>query len=397
MKKTKVKLLGIMALAAAAAFTVCLSAGCGEEEPPPAATHEHTLSADTEYYVRDGALYSADICTECGERLNEEAVENGVIATPETAQEALDKLTDGGVVYFSSGEYTTQLELRQNKYTTSVKDRDNETGVAIDDVQKTGVYHYYRTLKNAVLAADDDAVFTGTLYSATGHVYGSDNNQPYDAVRDVTLTDTNTSYYSHMTIGNLTITGMNFRGASGVMNFAYYYEQTGINGLTVRDCTFDINDEEQGTSPAIRIATDLGGIYSDITVKDCLTDGYFQGVYIQNVNNITVTGNTVKNAGHNAFAIQSATSYTATGKIVISGNTVENDSDRAIRFGNLSDAEVEITDNTFINVNTSEKEIAKGGTVSDVTVTVRNNTVDGKQLSELNSEAVHDEWTVSYS
>ena len=124
-------------------------------------------------------------------------------------------------------------------------------------------------------------------------------------------------------------------------------------------------------------------------------DGYYQGVYVQNVDNLTVTGNTMKNCVHNAIAVQSAGDYTSTGNITIAANTVENDGDRAIRFGNLSDATVSITDNKFVSVNPSEKEIMKAGTVTNVTVTLSGNTVDGAALPDSSAEMTSS-WTVSY-
>lgn len=384
----------------AAAIAAGAFIGCGEEAQPPAdqtPVHTHEWTGETEYYVKDGALYVAEHCSGCDELGNEKAVTNGVIVTPETAQEALDKLTDGGVIYFSDGEYTDTLELRQNKFTSTVKKTADGDALPLSEVQKTGVYYYYRTLENAVLVASDGAVFTGGIYSSAGHTYGSASSQPYDAVRDIKLTDTNTSYYGTINIDGLEVRDFSFEGAEGKINFSYYMEGATVSGLTVSDCTFDYASESTAGSSdqAIRIASDYGDVYSDITVSGCTVDGYYQGVYVQNVENITVSGNTMKNCVHNAIAVQSATSYTSTGNITVSANTVENDGDRAIRFGNLSDATVSITDNTFGSVNPSEKEIMKAGTVTNVTVTLSGNTIDGAALPD-SSAAMTNNWTVSY-
>lgn len=400
----KGKTISVRLFACAAMLAAAIAAGafvgCGEEAAPPAdqtPAHTHEWTNETEYYVKGGELYVAEHCSGCDELGNEKAVKNGVIVTPKTAQEALDKLKDGGVIYFSDGEYTDTLELRQNKFTSTVKKTADGEEVPLSDVQKTGVYYYYRTLENAVLVASDGAVFTGGIYSSAGHTYGSASSRPYDAVRDITLTDTNTSYYGTINVDGLEVRDFSFEGAKGKINFSYYMEGATVSGLTISDCTFDYASESVAGSSdqAIRIASDYGDVYSDITVSGCSVDGYYQGVYVQNVDNITVTGNTMKNCVHNAIAVQSSGDYTSTGNITISDNTVENDGDRAIRFGNLSDATVSITDNKFVSVNPSEKEIMKAGEVTNVTVTLSGNTVDGSALPDSSAEMTSS-WTVSY-
>ena len=400
----KGKTISVRLFACAAVLAAAIAAGafvgCGEEAAPPAdqtPAHTHEWTSETEYYVKGNVLYVAEHCSGCAELGNEKVVENGTIATPETAQEALDKLTDGGVIYFSDGKYTNTLELRQNKFTSTVKKTADGEEVPLNEVQKTGVYYYYRTLKNAVLVASDGAVFTGGIYSSAGHTYGSASSKPYDAVRDITLTDTNTSYYGTINVDGLEVRDFSFKGAEGKINFSYYMEGATVSDLTIKGCTFDYASESVAVSSdqAIRIASDYGDVYSDITVSGCTVDGYYQGVYVQNVENVTVTGNTMKNCVHNAIAVQSAGGYTSTGNITIAANTVENDGDRAVRFGNLSDATVSITDNKFVSVNTSEKEIMKAGNVTNVTVTLSGNTVDGSALPDSSAEMTSS-WTVSY-
>ena len=399
----KGKTISVRLFACAAVLAAAIAAGafvgCGEEAAPPAdqtPVHTHEWTNETEYYVKAGVLYVAEHCSGCDELGNEKAVTNGTIATPDTAQEALDKLKDGGVIYFSDGEYNT-LELRQNKFTSTVKKTADGEELDLSEVQKTGVYYYYRTLKNAVLVASDGAEFTGGIYSSAGHTYGSASSQPYDAVRDITLTDTNTSYYGTINVDGLEVRDFSFKGAKGKINFSYYMEGATVSGLTIKGCTFDYASESTACSSvqAIRIASDYGDVYSDITVSGCTVDGYFQGVYVQNVDNITVTGNTMKNCVHNAIAVQSSGDYTSTGNITIAANTVENDGDRAIRFGDLSEATVSITDNKFVSVNPSEKEIMKAGTVTNVTVTLSGNTIDGAALPDSSAEVTNN-WTVSY-
>lgn len=399
----KVKTISVRLFACAAMLAAAIAAGafvgCGEEAAPPAdqtPVHTHEWTNETEYYVKAGVLYVAEHCSGCDELGNEKAVTNGTIATPDTAQEALDKLKDGGVIYFSDGEYNT-LELRQNKFTSTVKKTADGEELDLSEVQKTGVYYYYRTLKNAVLVASDGAEFTGGIYSSAGHTYGSASSQPYDAVRDITLTDTNTSYYGTINVDGLEVRDFSFKGAKGKINFSYYMKGATVSGLTIKGCTFDYASESTAGSSdqAIRIASDYGDVYSDITVSGCTVDGYFQGVYVQNVENVTATGNTMKNCVHNAIAVQSSGDYTSTGNITIAANTVENDGDRAIRFGDLSEATVSITDNKFVSVNPSEKEIMKAGTVTNVTVTLSGNTIDGTALPDSSAEVTNN-WTVSY-
>jgi len=304
-----------------------------------------------------------------------------VNVTPENAQYTLDGAygsIDGKTVHFTDGVYDA-LELgRTTKYAgsgTKYYKGGNTTNeeIGIDDVAGTGTRTYVRTMSDVTFTADSGAVLGG-FYGATGHHYGDS----YDYVRDTQTVSTNTSYYVWWTMENITFEGLTIEGK---FDFACSGTQTDVDGITFRNCKFTGAGTESTVGAAIRMQTDLADCYRNITVDGCEFTNYFQGLFTQGLENVTVRDCKFTTMGHNAIALQNGASNTVRGTIEISGNIFTDGKDRAIRFGNIGEnAEITVSGNTAVDFADSDGEVMKAGTVggsASITVAEDNNWGDG--------------------
>ena len=262
-----------------------------------------------------------------------------ITATPETAQSVLDNLFGGETVVFAAGEYG-DLELGQSRtVSTATSNTDPATEIAISDLENAGVYRYGRTVEDVTFVGSDGAVFTGKFLIRSGHIYDSnisDDITYTDPVRGVELNGTATSYFSYMYVDGITFSGMNFEGVEGIIDGRFYIDGAYLKNVTIENCTFTAPDySDGGTQPAsgqtaINLMTDLMNVYENITIEGNEIYNYFQGVYVQNGNGMTVRKNTISGTVHNAIAVQSGGNAGAsdpdadyfTGVIIISDNII---------------------------------------------------------------------------
>lgn len=157
--------------------------------------------------------------------------------------------------------------------------------------------HYYRTLEGVTFTADEGVSVAGFTFGA-GHVYGSS----YDYVRDVALTE-GVTYYKHSSLEDITFEGLTITGR---FDAKLYLDDSSVSGITFDGCTFTGTTDNGVVSKnaAVKFLAD-NQYFTDITVRDCDIDGYFQGVYIGGVDGATITDNSISNTTHNAIALQS--------------------------------------------------------------------------------------------
>lgn len=309
-----------------------------------------------------------------------------VTVIPENAQYTLDGAygsIDGKTIHFSAGTYEA-LELgRTTKYAGSGTKyyrggNTTATELEIGAVAGTGTYTYVRTMSNVTFTADEGAALTG-FYGSSGHHYGND----YDYVRDTGTVSTTTGYYVWWTMKNITFDGLT---VNGKFNFACSGTQTDVDGITFQNCTFTGTGTTSTVGAAIRMQTDLADCYKNVTVSNCKFTNYYQGVYVQGPDNMTVQGCEFTTLGHNAIGAQSGGSNTVRGNIVLSGNTFTNVSDRAIRFGNIGEgAAITVERNTAVNSGDKDGEIMKAGTIASsasITIAENNSWGEGKKVNE---------------
>ncbi len=324
--------------------------------------------------------------------------ENGDVwtVTPANAQYTLDGAygkIDGKTIRFSAGRYTDVLVLaRPTKFEGSGTVYYNmtwaeETGWVKNEEPSdftelsSNIRTYERTVSNVIFTAEEGVVLPG--FSATsGHVYSSGSNTNYDYVIDATINNTGNSYYGASSLTNITFQGLTISGSVAIDNYVEKTEAVNSN-IKFQNCKFAGNEAYvvDGGTPGIRMGAD-SQYFTNITVQNCTFDDYFQAIYIQGADTLTVENCVIDNTYHNAIAIQSSSSNPVKGTITIQENIIRNANDRAIRFGNINEGtHIAINNNAMVNSGDSDGELIKPGTVGNgVTVDLENNYWDGKNL-----------------
>ena len=322
-----------------------------------------------------------------------------VKVTPENAQYTLDGAygsINGKTIHFTGGPYEEVLVLaRSTKFSGSNTLYYNmtwasETGWVTDSVptkydefisKPSGTTTYSRTVSGVTFTADENVVLPG-FASSSGHVY--DNG--YDYVLDKVAVGEQGTYYCGSSLENITFQGLTIQNSIALNNYVGKTEATN-SGITIEGCTFlgDVSQMSTNGYTAINFKAD-SEYYNDITVSDCTFTNYFQGIYIQGVDGLSVENCSISNTGHNAIAVQSSVSNPVQGTVTISGTTIQDTGDRAIRFGDIGeDVSAVIENNTFIDATDLDGELMKTGTTGDgFSLALENNqwTQDGAVKTE---------------
>lgn len=342
------------------------------------------------------------------------------LATPDTAQEMLDKVQSGENIYFSAGTYPDTYYLRATRTTATAYDQGKDDAynnkieesalVEIDELRINGRYHYVREMSDIEFRADENAVFTGMF--KIENEYGPSS---YDPVRQIIIDNSNfansytVGYGNHVRIDGLVFDGFDFRRDSRDASFKalYVYRdlemEDMITDLEFRNCSFSGTDTAQNTADltddqkneggydgqrAIFLHANTEGAFNDIRIVNCSFSTLFQGIYGYQINGFTADGCSFENIGHNSIALQNYNygepQYTK-GKISITDNSFSN-SDTPIGRGGFKDADILISGNDFADI--KDEAIVKfgaGGTnqkLYDVTVDFTNNRYGSKALPE---------------
>lgn len=337
----------------------------------------------------EGKVLKTTLCS-CGAK-KVEVVENAKVATPETALSVLDS-TNSGIIYFSKGTYDYELGIRHSKDASTAEDIDIKTL----NSSTTGVYHYYRTVKNLTLIADENAVFKKDFKVKVGHVYGDNNINAYDPVRDIWITDTNNSFYSYINIDGIKFYNMKF--AEGARLYFHYSSlDCHAKNVEIEKCSFTGSESSKEKTQAIKFNADITDaskrMFENLKISDCVIKTYNQGIYTQSLNNVTVSGCDISDVKHNAIAIQaSQDKFPFTGSVLIDKNKIKNGGDRAIRFGVGENATIVVSNNTIENAHDDGNEVLKAETLTNCTHEFVNNTYIGETMKEVSEP----NWIVSF-
>ena len=281
---------------------------------------------------------------------------------------------------------------------------ENETKIARSWREcSCGAEDAHKKVDNAVIVNPDNVttilsesisnktiIFDDGIYSTSLNFISTINN--------VTLAGTENSEFKHnlkfegktSSINNLTLYRLKFSGIYGMLLFS---NANLIKDLTVASCSF-ITEENDGKYAAVR----FGGMENikpiNITLRNSIIDGHYQGFQGSNITNVTIENNTIKNTSHNAIAIQSFgssnynTDYYSTGDIVIKNNTIDNTQNRAIRFGVVQDATIEVSGNIFSSVKAEDDgtiEILKAQILGCNAFRFVNNSYSGNAMNNITS------------
>ena len=386
MKKTA--LLLILAL------TLSLFISCKSD---PYGAHEHKYEKVVYSLSEENKVLKTTICF-CGAK-KVEVVENAIVATPETALSELDS-HNSGIIYFSAGEYKEELGIRHSKEaSTAIKNSDNkEVDINKLDKSSRGVYRYCRTVENLTLIADENAVFKKDFKVKVGHVYGdeSKNLTAYDPVRKITITDTNNSFYSYIDIDGIKFYNMKFTDGARLY-FHYSSLDCHAKNIEIEKCSFTGLDSltSSNDNQAIKfnadIPADLGRMFENLKISNCVIKTYNQGIYTQSLNSVSVSGCNISDVKHNAIAIQNS-ELPFTGSVLIDNNTIKNGTDRAIRFGKGDNATIVVSNNTIENAHDGDNQVLKAQTLTKCKHEFVNNTYIGGTLKEVTDP----NWIVSF-
>lgn len=327
---------------------------------------------------------------------------------PQNAQYTLDGAygsIDGKNIHFSEGNYTEVLVLaRPTKYNGSNTKYYNmnwtqETGwvreeqpMSYEDFIKnpSNIVTYERQVDNVTFTADEGVVLPG-FTSSSGHVYGS----AYDYVRDVEIVNTTNSYYGICSLNHITFSGLTIKDNVAIANYMGNGDATNSD-LNFLNCIFQGNTSQMGDSTysAIRLMSDTQ-YFNNIKVSDCQFTNYFQGIYAQGADGIQVKNNIFDGTTHNAIAIQSSSNNKIHGAVMIEENIIKNANDRAIRFGDATEAQkITVQNNVMVNSGDGNGELIKGDFPDSSVVSLEYNYWDGRDVeTAVVNEAVRPENT----
>ena len=319
--------------------------------------------------------------------------------TPDNAQATLDGAygsIDGKTIILSAGTYG-QLELgRATKYpgsnTTYTCPHNDPTITGGGPVSFTKVEDYIahmtnnphhgdartftRTMSNLTITAQEEADVTVkglTLLART-----------YRDAKDPFVNSTEKDYIGYdidLVVNDLAFSNIKFTGKVEIAS--ENRDNTIIDGVTFENCKFETNDITTINGQAINFSNNVNnGQVKNLIVKNCDFTNCYQGVYTNQVRDVSVTGCTFNTTGHNAIAIQDSGACNH-GNVVITGNTFKNVGDRIIRFNNVGvGTTITISNNTSVNSGKPNGEIVAAGTLpKGMEVTMTNNNwgkVDGK-------------------
>ena len=280
---------------------------------------------------------------------------------------------DGMTLVLAEGNYGT-LELgRATKYPGSntqyrIGSFDAEPKT-FDDFYATkngsawsGTPCYIRSMNNVTFKAAEGAeVKVAGVYAFSGHRY----QDGYDYVLDRDVVNGSNTYYVANRLTNITFDGITFTAKS---NIETSQEQAIINGVTFKDCTFNIGHTENNSDYiALRYYNENNnGNVRNLVIDNCEFNNCRQGVYTSHVYGVSVTNSTFNTTGHNAIAIQDFSGVGNHGKVVITDNVFNNIGDRIIRFNNVgADTQITIKGNTATNSGDAAGEVIKATSLAD--------------------------------
>lgn len=237
--------------------------------------------------------------------------------------------------------------------------------------------YYERTVENVTFTANEGVTVKNFEADGGAHIYAG-TAPVYDYVRDTGSWVTEGScYFKRAILKNITFKGLTFKAKTDINTSE---STTVYDGFTFKDCTFDLGTTADGNQAIRYYNENNNGNVKNLVVEGCTFKTCSQGVYTMQVKGITVKDSTFTQTGHNAIAIQSQGDKGPCnhGEVVITGNTMVNIGDRAIRFNVVAaGTTITITGNTAAygdGTTATDKQCIKAETLAEgVTTTVELN------------------------
>ncbi len=213
---------------------------------------------------------------------------------------------------------------------------------------------------------------------------------------NISLTDPSNYKAKDLTLegeDGVIISGLNFNNWNPVeLSFK-------IEGLTIRNITFDTNGIGLGTTSmsdvviegctfindACILQGDKNEKLTNLTVKDCTFEGDKNGtktaIMLENSENVTVTGCEFKNIDFNVLQAN-----VICGTVLIDQNAIDGTGDRVFRFVTVN-AEITISNNTIVSDGDDNGELAKATSACEITL--EGNTWNGLSDSEVADKLIN--------
>ncbi len=239
---------------------------------------------------------------------------------------------------------------------------------------------YERMVENVTFTANEGVTVKNFEADGGAHIYAGAGTAPvYDYVRDTGSWVTEGScYFKRAILKNITFKGLTFKAKTDINTSE---STTVYDGFTFTNCTFDLGTTADGNQAIRYYNENNNGNVKNLVVEGCTFKTCSQGVYTMQVKGITVKDSTFTQTGHNAIAIQSQGGDKGPcnhGEVVITGNTMVNIGDRAIRFNVVAaGTTITITGNTAAygdGTTATDKQCIKAESLAEgVTTTVELN------------------------
>ena len=182
-------------------------------------------------------------------------------------------------------------------------------------------------------------------------------------------------------IKNLVIDGVEFSDTHVNPPHSYaapiFFDLSYINvdGLTVKNCKLIGNNSNMNFVYLYGSGNPSNSTFvtaaKDITIANNVVDGIARLCELRQANNVTITGNTIKNTALHGMLLP-VDGGTYSGNVTIQNNTAEGIRDRFVRMAGAGDAVVVVKDNIINNYLGADEDYIK---VTDGTnVTIKNNT-----------------------
>ena len=255
------------------------------------------------------------------------------------AQAALDSATDGTVIELEAGATYGILMLRPVE--------GNANTVAVDYRGATYRTELERVVSNLTIKGNGATVGAILLFA------GYDN-------------ETNT--YCYIDVTNLTIENVVFSAGLAPYGSHSYagsvfinLVDTKFNGITVKDCTLTGSNNKLQLVYAYghsNLATD-NTYAKNLTITGCTVDGVCRLAELREIENVTITNNTIKNTTQHGILLSANKDQFYSGNVVVSGNTASGIHERFLRAANLTNASVTVTDNTVTDYAGADDDFIK--------------------------------------
>ena len=229
----------------------------------------------------------------------------------------------------------------------------------------------YETLQGAINDVQDNQVIELLTHNSENIVAGNENQKPFNKI--FTIDGGNFNVTGKWIFGRDDHNTDNSEITVKNVNFSVYgIKIDDFKSVTINECTFKNITEGNG----IYVAADE--FTSSIIVENCeIEDVAGAGINLRNPVNTTITGNSIKNTGHNAITFQhDGTAYTEAenGTYIITNNVLENwaynaTEGRAIRIATGENPRaMTIENNAMIKENAPEEFVKITGNTENVSI-----------------------------